>query len=92
MKPSTVIAAFGTVMSPLILGSCAFAEHSRYQAAEAEYRECLDANPRNPDACEPLRAARDQAYETYEQTAERAWGCDRSIEGCDADSLPNGPH
>ena len=69
-------------------GGCAFAEHRRYREADADYRECLEENPRSPETCEPLRAARDREYERYERTAERAWGCERTPEGCDPPPPP----
>ncbi len=88
MKHPIALAVGGALVSS-ILGGCAFAEHRRYQAAEAEYRECLDAHPRSPSKCEPLRATRDQAYENYERAAGRSWSCNQTAEGCDTDSLPN---
>ena len=68
----------------LSAGGCAFAEHGRYQAADEAYRACLDEHPRDTEECEPLRADRDAAYRKYERTAERAWGCDRTPQGCEA--------
>lgn len=80
MKSTLALAA---VALTLPLGGCLFTDHSRYQKAEARYRECLDEHPRDVDACEPLRATRDREFENYERTAKRAWGCDRTPEGCD---------
>lgn len=66
-----------------VLSACVWSEHDRYRAADSKYRECLETHPGQPDRCEPLKAARTQAYEHYERTAEQAWGCEHTREGCE---------
>ena len=53
--------------------SCVRAELARAKKARADYLECREEHPREPERCEELRAAMNREYDRYEAVAgERA--------------------
>jgi len=71
------------LLACLSLASCGRAPHTRYREADATYRACLEDPAETETSCEPLRAAREQAYEAYERAAERSWTCRNTVDGCE---------
>ena len=75
--------AVAFVAQLFLLPGCVSNEQARYRAAEKDLERCLEENPEDQAACAAIRANRDQEYERYERTAEQAWGCRNSPDGCD---------
>lgn len=70
----------------IALSGCTRPPHARYVAAQEALDECLARHPAQPHVCDAAQAERDQAFEHYERSAERNWGCRNTPDGCD--SLP----
>jgi len=85
---STALIATGCVASErsafvMIATGCVASERSAFVKARRAYRECLEANPEDPDTCSHLEAESNRRAEEYGDHAARSWGCTHTPDRCD---------
>jgi hypothetical protein len=71
------------VSTALIATGCVASERSAFVKARRAYRECLEANPEDPDTCSHLEAESNRRAEEYGDHAARSWGCTHTPDRCD---------
>jgi hypothetical protein len=57
-------------------------EYGDARAAKLRYRECLQNNPGDPDACRSERAAANDEYRGYKERGREQRGCDTDPRSC----------
>ena len=57
-------------------------EYSDARGAKQRYRDCLDNNPGDPEACEAQRRAASDEYGAYKQRTRSSRGCDTNPDLC----------
>ena len=76
-------------LSPFVIlalaanSACVWDEFDAAKRASADYRECLDANPSEPDRCAILKEEMNRQVEAYDSAAKEYWDCDDKTGECE---------
>lgn len=78
MRSNAVRRGTAFVAVALLTGvtACASSEYRAYEAARADYEDCLAEYPAEPDRCGILKDAANRRYAEYEKAAQQRWGRD----------------
>ena len=67
-RPRFVFVGGGLLFALAAVG-CVQSQFEQTKQARADYRECLEAHPRDPERCESLRQAASREWDQYEENA-----------------------